>query len=144
MNCAANPWAELADRQMASPAKARQRAAERRAAADKERAALQKAWRAWRHERIAELLSGPYGEAAQALRGFLNEMRINDGPALVAAVEAGPWRDADSDTRHEILAIVDLSIILLREKSGLPPFSDALPFSDEPPTVFEIIREALR
>jgi hypothetical protein len=31
----------------------------------------------------------------------------------------------------------------VRERHGLPPFDDALPWSDEPLTAFQIIREAL-
>jgi hypothetical protein len=98
----------------------------------------------WRRERLAELLDGPYCEAARTLRGFLNEMKISDGPALVAAVKAGPWRDADPDTRHEILRLVDDAIVALRESEGLAPLDAAMPFGDEPSTAFELIREALR
>jgi hypothetical protein len=110
----------------------------------RESTALRAAWRAWRRERLAELLDGPYGEAARTLRRFLDDMTIGDGPALVAAVEAGPWRDADDHTRHEVLRMADSAIIALRESCGLAPLDAAMPFSDEPPTAFQIIREALR
>jgi hypothetical protein len=141
----ANPWAELADRPIPSPRKARQRAAERVAAATKERTALQRAWAAWRQERVEELCSGPlYGEAARALRDFLEKMEIKDGGKLIAAVKAGPWASADPDTKHEILRLVDTAIVRLRERNDLPPFDDAVPFTGRPLTVFQIIRETLR
>jgi hypothetical protein len=138
-----NPWAEFADRQIASPRKARLRAAERLAAAREERAVLQRAWRTWRQERLTELLDGPHGMAAQALCKVLDDLKLDDG-TLIAAVEAGPWRDADADTRFEILRLVDHAIIALRERNGLPPFDDPLPFGDGPPMAFQVIREHLR
>jgi hypothetical protein len=139
-----NPWATVADRQIVSPVKARQRASEQRVAAQKECAVLRKAWSAWRRERIAALIGRPYGEAAQTLCELLDDMTIGDGAALVAAIRTGPWRDANPDTRHEVIAMVDRAIMRLRERNGLPPLDDAMPFSDEPPTAFQIVREALR
>ena len=52
-----------------------------------------------------------------------------------------PWYGADSDTRFQVLRLIDMALVQLRERHGLPPFNDALP--DEPPTVFQIIREEL-
>jgi hypothetical protein len=110
-----------------------------------ERTALQRAWAAWRQHRVEELCSGPlYGEAARALRDFLEQMKITDGGKLIAAVKAGPWASADSDTKFEILRLVDTAIVRLRERNDLAPFDDAVPFTDRPLTVFQIIREALR
>jgi hypothetical protein len=140
----ARAFLDLAESQIAKPRKARLRAAERRAAAVEERAKLLRTWRAWRRDRVEGLMSGPHGAAARELREFLGRMKIGDGPALVAAIEAGSWRDANADTRFEVLAMIDRAIARLREKSGLPPFDDALPFGDEPATAFQIIREHLR
>jgi hypothetical protein len=155
-----NVFLDLADRQIAAPRKARlspevfskggrrlrpgfdQRSAERLATARKESAVLRRAWRAWQRKRVEELMAGPYGEAARELRGFLADMTMGDAAALVAAVENGPWRQADADVRFEVLRLVDHAIVRLRETNSLPPFDDALP--GEPPTAFEIIREALR
>jgi hypothetical protein len=149
-----NVFLDLADRQIAAPRKARLspevfskggrrlRPAERLATARKESAVLRRAWHAWQRERVEELMAGPYGEAARELRTFLADMTMGDAAALVAAVENGPWRKADADVRFEVLRLVDHAIIQLREKNSLPPFDDALP--GEPPTAFEIVREALR
>jgi hypothetical protein len=38
--------------------------------------------------------------------------------ALVEFVKAGPWADADADTRFEILSLLDAVIIKRREKMG--------------------------
>ena len=135
-------WVEFAEQQIASPRKARTRAAEKRDAALAERSNLHRGWRIWRRQRVEELTAGPHGAAVRALREFLAAMKLGDASALVAAVENGPWRDADADTRHEVLCLVDHAIIALRERSGLPPFDDRLP--GQPPTAFEIIKGILR
>jgi hypothetical protein len=64
------------------------------------------------------------------------------GPAaLIEFIASGPWGDADSDVRFEILSLLDAVIIRRREKMGLAPFDDALP--DQPLNVFLILREQL-
>jgi hypothetical protein len=139
---AADAFLDRAEQQIAAPRKARLRASEQRDAALEERTRLLRAWRAWRRERVEELVSGPHGAAAQALRGFLAKMKLGDAAALITAVQAGPWREADPDVRFEVLAMVDRAIVALRERHHLPPFDDALP--GEAPTAFEIVREILR
>jgi hypothetical protein len=43
-----------------------------------------------------------------------------------------------------LLGLIDTRIIYLRINEGLSPIDDSIPFSDEPPTAFEIIREILQ
>jgi hypothetical protein len=138
-----NPFLELADRQTSAPVKARRRVAEKRAAekALDERATQLKVWCDWRRERRDALLAGPHGADAQVLLNFISTMTPTSAAALVEAVECGPWREADADTRFEVLSIVDASIIALRERQGLPPFDDALP--GEASNAFLLVREAL-
>jgi hypothetical protein len=132
----------VADRQVVAPAKARQRAVEtRRAKRADHRDELGKAYRQWRHERREALLAGPYGHAARRLIGFLENMGLHDGAALIRLVERQRWCSVDVDTRFGILALVDGAVIALRERHWLPPFDDALP--TEAPSVFLLIREAL-
>jgi hypothetical protein len=138
----ARAFLDVAEQQVAAPRKARLRAAERRDAAIEERTDLHRAWRAWRRGRVEELMAGPHGAAARALREFLAKMKIGDAAALIVAVGAGPWREADADIRFEVLSLVDHAIAALRERGGLPPFDDALP--GEPATAFQVIREILR
>jgi hypothetical protein len=61
--------------------------------------------------------------------------------ALVEFVAAGPWANADADTRTEILALIDVAIIKRREHAGLPPFDDPLP--GEKLGAFLLLREHL-
>lgn len=146
-----NAFLDLAERQIAAPRKAQMRAAEKRTArriamekALDERDTQLKAWCAWRRERVEALLSGPHGQAARDLCGFLAGMTLASAGELIEFVRQGPWRSTDSDTRFEILSLVDAAIIRMREKHELPPFDDAAPFSDEPLTAFQIVRDQLR
>jgi hypothetical protein len=138
-----NPFLDLAERQTSAPVKARRRAAEKRVAAKAldERDTQVKVWCAWRCERRDALLAGPHGADAQALLNFIWTMTLASAAALVDAVGRGPWHQADSDTRFEVLSIVDAAIIALRERQGLPPFDDALP--GEASNAFLLVREAL-
>jgi hypothetical protein len=140
-----NVFEQLAERQISSPRKARIRAAEKRAlrkVADEQRQ-LSKAYRKWRAEKREKLLTGPFGSDAQMVVNFLEEMTLESGDDLITLIEAGPWRQANADTRFEVLHLVHSAITKLRERNGRPALDDSLPWSDEPPTAFEIIHEVL-
>ena len=62
---------------------------------------------------------------------------------LIETVKAGPWQDADEDTRFTVLNLVDEAIIKARLQAGRTPVEDSLPFGIEPPTTFELIRDWL-
>jgi hypothetical protein len=141
-----NPFEALADRQISSPRKARERAAEKRAQTRAEKALSEREqqfalWRKWRHERCDGLLASPCATAACELLELLDNISLDDAERLVAHVRAGPWRGADLDTRFLILAAIDNAIVELRERNGLSPFDDSLP--GQPANVFLILREAL-
>jgi hypothetical protein len=137
-----NHFLSVANRQIAAPIKARQRAIEtRRAKHAVYREELGAAYRRWRGERREALLSGPYAVAARRLIGFLENMGLHDGAALIRLVERGQWRSADLEIRLEILSLVDGAITALRDKHRMPPFDDPLP--NELTNVFLTIREAL-
>jgi len=140
-----NLFLALAERQTSAPVKARRRAAEKRAAgkALDERDTQVTVWRSWRRERRDALLGGPHGADTRVLLDFLQTMSLASAAELVDAVGRGPWQQADSDVRFEVLSLVDDAIVALRERHDLPPFDDALPFSDEAPTAFLQLREAL-
>ena len=140
-----NVFEQLAERQISSPHKARMRAAAKRAlrkVAD-ERQQLNKAWRKWRMEQRERLLAGPFGVDAQALLDFLETMTLESADDLIALVERGPWRQADADIRFELMHLIHSAITAVRERNGLSPLDDPLPWSDEPPTAFQIIHKAL-
>lgn len=136
-----DPWEKLAEKQIVSPRKARLRAAEKRQQkALVERDLLFKMWQDWHAERRKDLLNGSHADAAFELINFLERMTLYDGAALLALIEAGPWRNADDDTKFLVLSLIDGDIAYLREREGLPPFDDDL---GDDPTVFQIIRELL-
>jgi hypothetical protein len=105
-----------------------------------ENAYLLRQWGAWHREELNKLLAGPHGAAVQALLEQLKHPTT--GKALVAFIKGGPWRETDPDTRCEVLGVVDRAIVRQRERSGLPPFDDALP--DANPNVFLVLRAWLR
>jgi hypothetical protein len=143
-----DPFARLAAEQISAPVKARMRAAktreERRIAKQlNDRDVLAQQWVAWHRKRLAKLKAGRYAKAVQDIASFLETMTLDNGSALIELVERGPWRQADADTRYLLLGLIGERIIYLRITEGLAPFDDSIPFSDEPPTVFEIVREIL-
>jgi hypothetical protein len=143
-----NAYLEYAETQITAPAKRQSRRAETRAqrAREKELRERDQLFALWRKHHRAQrdaLLAGPHGTAAQALIGFMKTMSLNDGAMLIDLVFAGPWRGADADTRFVVLQLIDAALVRLRERNGLEPFDDALPFSDEPDTAFQIIRQEL-
>jgi hypothetical protein len=140
-----NAFLDLAEKQISAPRKARMRAAAKRALekALRERDRMFSQWKKWHHEQTELLVAGPHGEAVHALAAFLERMTLEQGSELIELVAAGPWRSADRDAKYQVLRLIDWTIAHLRECSGLPPFNDSLPFSDEPPTAFEIIRAAV-
>lgn len=94
---------------------------------------------AWRRERLEQLLAGPYGEPARLLLSFLKTKP--SAKALLAHIDAGPWRGADADVRHEILALVDATLVKWRLAEGKAPFDDPLP--GQPHNVFLALLERL-
>lgn len=144
-----NIWKELGERQMVAPHKAKLRAAKTRAERKLEKERLEREqlfgqWTKWHKDRKAELLAGPYSEAANELALFLERMTITDAPALIELAKRGPWQQADADTQFLVLELITHSILYLREREGLEPFDDPIPFSDDEPDAFMIIREMLR
>jgi hypothetical protein len=108
-----------------------------------EQSLLLELWRKEHKKKIDELLSGSYSAAARELMQLLNNLTPRDGVKLLATVKRGPWREADADTRYLVLNLIDQATSHARERQGLPPFDDALPFSDDRLTVFQLIKDHL-
>lgn len=158
-----NAFEQLAERQQNAASKARDRGLERRmaklvvkseadapmvaSASDKqmfETSVLLKQYRRHIATRRQELIDGPHGREVGALLQLLDSLTASSAPALVAYVMKCRWLiEADRTTRLDVLSIVGTAIARLRVRSGLPPFDDSLPFSDEPPTAFQIVRKLL-
>jgi hypothetical protein len=94
-------------------------------------------WQKWRRERLEALLAGSYGTDTRALLAICKNPATSP-KELIVAVTAGPWAQADSNTRFEILSLLDGFIIKRRAQAGHDPFDDALP--GEPDTPFLILR----
>jgi len=67
---------------------------------------------------------------------------LHSARQLVAFTAAQDWNAIDADTRLVALHEINAAITALRERAGLPPFSDPLP--DEKSTAFLILREMFR
>lgn len=158
-----NAFLATAERQQNAASKARDRGLERRmaklvvkseadapmvaSAADKqmfENSVLLRRYRAAMAQRRSDLLEGPHGREVKALLLLLDNLTASSAGALVSYVLKANWlRQADQNTRLDVLSIVGTAIARFRVRQGLPPFDDSLPFSDEPPTAFEQIRKLL-
>ena len=143
-----DPFAELAEQHATAHYRSRLRAAKTRAQRKmekrlSERDQLYRDWIKWHKQRKAELLAGDWRAPAQELAEFLEGMTIEDAPALIALTKRGPWRDADKNTKFLVLEMISHSITHLREREGMEPFDDPLPWDNET-NGFLIIREMLR
>jgi hypothetical protein len=147
-----NPFLEHAERSIPAPVKSRQRAVEKRrlkyddpeAAARQEEADEQlRRYRAHRREQRDKLLAGPYGAQARILIEFLKTFDCDRQGFLIETVKVGPWQSADEETRFIVLDLVDQALIKARIGVGQTPIEDSLPWGDDPPTTFEILRSWL-
>ena len=104
---------------------------------------LLRAWKRWHAEQLEETLNGPHGAAVAQVMATLKHLTPGSAPALIALLHEFDWSQMDADVRLTVLHQVNEAITRLREKSGLPPIDDSLPWSDESPTAFLLIRERL-
>jgi len=107
--CASSPSAflDLAEKQIAAPVKARQRAGELRAdKALEERSRAMRLWCQWRQRQLDDALAGPYGPKFAAFLQFLDGLTLDRESSLIPHVE--PWRSAD-ERGSRVLITDDLS-----------------------------------
>jgi len=158
-----NAFLQIADNQQNAHSKARDRGVERRmaklvvkseaeapmvaSASDKqmfEKSALLKQYRHHVRVRREDLLAGPHGQEVRALLQLLESLSASSAPALVQYVMKARWlREADYNTRLDVLSLVGTAIARFRVRNGLPPFDDSIPYMDEAPTAFQVIRKLL-
>lgn len=163
MSQVTNAFLQIADAQQNAYSKSRDRAAARRLeklvvkseadapmvakAADKqafENSQLLKRYRAALRQRRDDLLTGPHGKEVKSLIQLLENLTASSAGALITFITQARWlREADYHTRHDVLSIVGAEISRFRVRQGLPPFDDSIPFTDEPPTAFQIIRKLI-
>lgn len=95
---------------------------------EKAKAAKEKLWNLYLDElekRRKILVSGPYAGTAEALIGFLKELKLDDGEKLIQM--AMVWQSAPRTTRFLVLQLIDEAMVYLRVKNGMSPFDDPLP-----------------
>lgn len=147
-----NPFAEYAEQNKPAWKKRKEAAAEKRKLSYHQQKAVNKAladrdllfrlWKKWRKELTSTALEGPYEEHITNLINFLRSLASDSEHTIVAFVAEGPWLEAPEDIRQLALELIDARLTQLREEQDLPPFNDSL--FDEPPTVFELIRNKFR
>lgn len=107
----------------------------------------QRQWSRYEKWRVAyrkDLMTGPQGDQFTKLVAYLDAMTMESASGLIDAVKSSAWLSAaDVKTKYDALSLINDKIIKLRESAGLPPFDDSLPFTDETPTAFQVIRKHL-
>ena len=147
-----NPFAEYAERNKPAWKKRKEAAAEKRKLNFHQQKAVNKAladrdllfrlWKKWKKEITSQALEGPYEEQINNLINYLRSLTSDTDHNLVAFVGQGPWLGVSEDIRQLVLSLIGARLAQLREEKDLPPFNDSL--FDEPPTVFELIRNKFR
>lgn len=112
---------------------------------DRDEKILLRGFKAKERERDQALFDGPHGKEIRGLRTFLRTMTLSSAPALVGLVKRATWlKNLSHEDRVALLSMISRSIVSLRKRNGLTPFDDAIPFTDEPPTAFELIRDHIQ
>jgi hypothetical protein len=104
---------------------------------------LLSAWRTWHREQLEEVLAGPHGTAVAQVMATLKHMTPDSAPALISLMRDFDWSQMSADVRLVVLHEINQAITRLGERAGLAPIDDSLPWSDEPPTAFLLIKETL-
>jgi len=142
-----NPFEALAE-QLTSPAKAKIRAAEKRAAMKptaQEQESINKRrqfrmYRRWKRGQIKEFKERNPQIFAE-LRFVLRRLTLDNAEFLLQFSRFHSNQIRSHTDRAIALGIMGTAIARLRIRNGLPPFDDSLP--SEEPTVFELIRDEL-
>ena len=100
-------------------------------------------WRAWHAEQLELALEGDSGVIVLRIIEIVHGLTPSKMPTLVRLIDEVDWRLVNADVRFVILHELNAAIAELCEREGRPPFDDALPFSDEKPTPFQIVRDML-
>jgi hypothetical protein len=107
-----------------------------------DRDALRAAYVEWRHERRQTLLRGPHADGVQELLGVLRSSTMVNTSVIFDYVVGAQWlRNADPETKLEVVNLIAEAIGDLRMHAGLDEFDDPLP-----PEIntFLLIRSILR
>jgi hypothetical protein len=105
-------------------------------------ARLLRAWRQWHRQQLDAVLAGPHGAAVARILKFLEGMRPQSTPALIALLHEFDWHRMDAQVSLVVLHEINAVIVKLRERYGMLPIDAALPH--ERPTGFLVLRELFR
>jgi hypothetical protein len=105
-----------------------------------------RSYRAWKKSEFDAMTKHPlYFSKWNEFTRRVHELTPDNADAFVGYIAKQRWLlDADLDIRRLALAFIANRLIRIRLEQGLSPMDDAIPFSDEPPTLFETIRNLLR
>lgn len=136
----ANFFEQIAETQVSAPVKRKLDATEKRAVCAreaerelKEQDTLSKLYRQWKRAKRDALLAGPHGREVRGIVSFLETMTLSSAPALIGMVErARFYKRMTKPERADLLNIINVGIARCREKAGLEPFDDELPWCEPP------------
>lgn len=147
-----NAFEALADAQTPAPVKRKLDAAERRRVKArqaeqelKDEQVLSKLYRQWKRKKRDALLAGPHGREVKGIVAFLETMDLSSAPALIRVVSQSRFIETmTKDERHDLFGIIQVGIRRCREKAGLQPYDDEIPFAGEPPKAVTQIKTLMR
>jgi hypothetical protein len=93
--------------------------------ADDER--LMKSWRNWHAEQLQECLASAEGALVAEVMALLDQIELSSAAALVDHMRRTDWSSISANTRFTLLHQVNQSIVLMRERNGLPGIDDPIP-----------------
>jgi hypothetical protein len=107
-----------------------------------DRDALRAAYVEWRHERRQALLRGPHADGLQELFGVLRSATMVNTSVIFDYVVGAQWlRNADPETKLEVVNLIAEAIGDLRLDAGVDELDDPLP---PEMNTFLLIRSILR
>ena len=99
-----------------------------------------RAWKAFHRDERETVLAGPHARTlAELFRMFAN-LECVQPAQLIGFIGAINWSEIDFPTRLTTLHEINQAITKWRERQGLDPIDDPLPFSEAPENAFRIIR----
>ena len=100
-------------------------------------------WNRFHGEQLQLALDGDSGTVVKNIMILVRGLTPQRMPELLRLMRSVDWRIVDADVRFTLLHEINGAIIELREQEGRTRFDDALPFSDERPSLFLIVRDML-
>jgi hypothetical protein len=108
-----------------------------------EKEQLRRQYRAALTKELEELLGGRHGAFFRELVDVLDQLTLANGRALLPFLSRHDWASLPTQLRFRALQLVDQACIRARERGGLPPFDDPLPWDGARPFV-QLAQEVLQ